>query len=140
MSDGEVRKRVALKKWDELMNYDQLSNELCRGHVFEGWKEGLINFPPTYKYEVNSEKYAGEDKQEGEKKRSPAWCDRILWLGKGIKQLKYQSAENRLSDHRPVSSIFLVDVEVIDPRKLQRALNFASAVVHPEIFLEADGN
>jgi len=24
MSDGEVRKRVALKKWDELMNYDQV--------------------------------------------------------------------------------------------------------------------
>lgn len=138
MSDGEVRKRVALKKWDELMNYDQLSNELCRGHVFEGWKEGLINFPPTYKYEVNSDKYVGEDTQEGEKKRSPAWCDRILWLGKGIKQLKYQSAENQLSDHRPVSSIFLVNVEVIDHRKLQRAINFASAVVHPEIFLEED--
>jgi len=67
-------------------------------------------------------------------------CDRILWLGKGIKQLKYQSAENRLSDHRPVSSIFLVDVEVIDHCKLQRALNFASAVVHPEIFLEEDKN
>lgn len=24
MSDGEVRKLVALKKWDELMNYDQV--------------------------------------------------------------------------------------------------------------------
>ncbi|CAL5197875.1 unnamed protein product [Lathyrus oleraceus] len=138
MSDGEVRKLVALKKWDELKNYDQLRIELCNGHVFEGWKEGLVNFPPTYKYEFNSDKYAGEVTQEGEKKRSPAWCDRILWIGKGIKQLEYQCAENKLSDHRPVSSIFLVDVEVIDRRKLHRALNFTSAVVHPEIFLRED--
>ncbi|KAK2410201.1 type IV inositol polyphosphate 5-phosphatase [Trifolium repens] len=134
MSDGEVRKLVDLKKWDKLMSHDQLSNELCNGHVFEGWKEGLINFPPTYKYKFNSDKYSGENTQEGEKKRSPAWCDRILWLGKGIKQHQYQCAENKLSDHRPVSSIFLVDVEVFDHRKLQRALNFTSAVVHPEVF------
>nr|KYP55279.1 Type I inositol-1,4,5-trisphosphate 5-phosphatase 2 [Cajanus cajan] len=140
MMDGEVRKLVALKKWDELMNYDQLSNELCSGHVFDGWKEGLITFPPTYKYEINSDKYIGENPKEGEKKRSPAWCDRILWLGKGIRQLEYRRSENKLSDHRPVSSIFSVDVEVFDHRKLQRALNFTSAAVHPEVFLTEDGD
>ncbi|CAJ1943149.1 unnamed protein product [Sphenostylis stenocarpa] len=139
MMDGEVRKLVALKKWDELMNYDQLINELRSGHVFDGWKEGLINFPPTYKYEFNSDIYIGENPKEGEKKRSPAWCDRILWLGKGIKQLEYSRAEIKLSDHRPVSSIFSVDVEVFDHRKLQRALNFTNAAVHPEIFLKDDG-
>ncbi|KAL1333372.1 hypothetical protein HN51_062197 [Arachis hypogaea] len=138
MLDAEVRKLVDLKKWDELMNYDQLSNELHSGHVFEGWKEGLINFPPTYKYEFNSDKYVGENPKEGEKKRSPAWCDRILWQGKGIRQLEYRRAENKLSDHRPVSSIFSVDVEVFDERKLQRALNFTCAVVHPEVFLPND--
>ncbi|KAL2322924.1 hypothetical protein Fmac_027303 [Flemingia macrophylla] len=140
MMDGEVRKLVALKKWDELMNYDQLSNELRRGHVFDGWKEGLINFPPTYKYEFNSDKYNGENPKEGEKKRSPAWCDRILWLGKGIRQLQYRRSENKLSDHRPVSSIFSVDVEVFDNRKLQRTLHFTSAAVHPEVFLTKDGD
>ncbi|KAK7330869.1 hypothetical protein VNO77_25075 [Canavalia gladiata] len=139
MMDGEVRKLVALKKWDELRNYDQLINELRRGHVFDGWKEGLINFPPTYKYEFNSDKYIGENPKEGEKKRSPAWCDRILWLGKGIMQLQYRRTENKLSDHRPVSSIFSVDVEVFDHRKLQRALNFTNAAVHPEVFLD-DGD
>ncbi|KAJ1428932.1 Inositol polyphosphate-related phosphatase [Sesbania bispinosa] len=140
MSDVEVRKLVALKKWNELMNYDQLSNELRRGHVFDGWKEGLINFPPTYKYGFNSDKYVGENPKEGEKKRSPAWCDRILWLGKGIKQLRYRRAENKLSDHRPVSSIFSVEVEVFDHRKLQRALSFTNAAVHPEVFLKQDGD
>ncbi|XP_057478729.1 type I inositol polyphosphate 5-phosphatase 2-like [Actinidia eriantha] len=138
MLDSEVRKLVATKQWDELLNSDQLSKELHSGHVFEGWKEGPIAFPPTYKYAINSDRYVGENPKEGEKKRSPAWCDRILWLGKGIKQLAYGRAEIRLSDHRPVSSNFLVEVEVFDQRKLQRALNFTTAAVHPEIFLDED--
>lgn len=63
-----------------------------------------------------------------------------MWLGKGIKQLKYERAEIKLSDHRPVSSIFLVEVEVFDHRKLRRALNFTNtAAVHPEIFPDEDG-
>lgn len=51
----------------------QLSKELRNGHVFEGWKEGVIDFPPTYKYEINSDRFFGENPKEGEKKRSPAW-------------------------------------------------------------------
>ncbi|KAJ7952646.1 putative Type I inositol polyphosphate 5-phosphatase [Quillaja saponaria] len=139
MLDTEVRELVALRKWDELMNSDQLSIELSSGRVFDGWTEGLIDFPPTYKYEINSDRYFGENPKDGEKKRSPAWCDRILWLGKGIKQLFYKRAEINLSDHRPVSSLFLVEVEVFDHRKLQRALNFTKAAVHPEVFLDEDG-
>ncbi|XP_022155514.1 type I inositol polyphosphate 5-phosphatase 2 isoform X2 [Momordica charantia] len=62
-------------------------------------------------------------------------CDRILWLGKGIKQLCYKNADIRLSDHRPVSSVFQVEVEVLDHRKLERALIYTNAAaVHPEIF------
>ncbi|XP_042477737.1 type I inositol polyphosphate 5-phosphatase 2-like [Macadamia integrifolia] len=136
MLDAEVRKLVAKKQWDELINSDQLSKELRSGCVFDGWKEGMINFPPTYKYELNSDTYVGENPKEGEKKRSPAWCDRILWSGKGIRQIVYKSAEIRLSDHRPVSSIFLIDVEVFDQRKLQRVLNFSNAAVHPEVIDE----
>ncbi|WOG90137.1 hypothetical protein DCAR_0209380 [Daucus carota subsp. sativus] len=137
MPDSDVRKLVGKKKWDELLESDQLTNELRDG-VFDGWKEGVISFPPTYKYGINSDVYVGENPKEGEKKRSPAWCDRILWLGKGIKQLSYNRAEMWLSDHRPVSSTFLITVEVFDQRKLQKALNVTSAVVHPEIFEEED--
>lgn len=138
MLDTEVRKLVALKQWDELINSDQLSKELRSGHVFDGWKEGVINFAPTYKYEINSDRYVGVYPKEGEKRRSPAWCDRILWLGKGIKQLSYKRTELTLSDHRPVSSMFLVEVEVLDHRKLQKALNVNSAAVHPVMFLVED--
>lgn len=42
----------------------------------------------------------------------------------------------RLSDHRPVSSSFLIEVEIFDQRKLKKALNFSSAAVHPEFFLD----
>ncbi|KAK9266906.1 hypothetical protein L1049_027165 [Liquidambar formosana] len=118
----------------------ELSKGLRSGHVFDGWKEGLINFPPTYKYEIDSDRYVGENLKEGETKRSPAWCDRILWLGKGIKQLSYGRAEKRLSDHRPVSSTFLLEVEVFDHRKLQKVLNFTTAAVYPEIFLDEEGD
>ncbi|KAL5551215.1 hypothetical protein UlMin_001391 [Ulmus minor] len=138
MLDREIMKLVAGKRWDKLLKSDQLSKELHNGHVFEGWKEGFIDFPPTYKHEINSDRYVGENPKEGEKKRSPAWCDRILYLGKGIKQHSYKRAEMRLSDHRPVSSVFTVEVEVFNHRKLQRALNVTSAVVHPEIFIDED--
>lgn len=51
----------------------QLSKELESGGVFEGWKEGVIDFPPTYKYELNSDRHFGENFKEGEKRRTPAW-------------------------------------------------------------------
>ncbi|RZS28972.1 hypothetical protein BHM03_00062628 [Ensete ventricosum] len=59
-------------------------------------------------------------------------CDRILWLGKGIKQLSYWRSEHSLSDHRPVSSVFQVEVEVLNQRKLERVLNFITAGLIPE--------
>lgn len=48
----------------------------------------------------------------------------------------YKRAELKLSDHRPVSSMFSVEVEIFDHRKLQRVLNVKSAAVHPDILLE----
>lgn len=43
-----------------------------------------------------------------------------------------------LSDHRPVSSNFVVEVEVLDHQKLHRALNYTSAAIHPNSFLDED--
>ncbi|XP_062194132.1 type I inositol polyphosphate 5-phosphatase 2-like isoform X2 [Phragmites australis] len=126
LPDAEVRQLVAMKRWDDLLKSDQLTKELMSGSTFAGWKEGLIDFPPTYKYERNSSRYYGELPNESEKKRSPAWCDRILWLGKGTKQLSYWSSGLSLSDHRPVRAVFLVEVEVFDQRKLERVLNFTN--------------
>lgn len=62
-------------------------------------------------------------------------CDRVLWFGKGIKQVMYRRAEIAVSDHRPVTATFMLEVEIFDQRKLKKALNFSSAVVHPVIFV-----
>ncbi|KAL8159013.1 hypothetical protein V2J09_000550 [Rumex salicifolius] len=140
MLDVEIRKLVASKQWNALINSDQLTKELRNGRVFGGWKEGPINFPPTYKYAINSDRYVGENPKEGEKKRSPAWCDRILWSGKGIRQQFYRGADIKMSDHRPVSSMFTVEVEAVDHRKLQRVLNYNSAAVFPQAFPDEDGD
>ncbi|XP_022631844.1 type IV inositol polyphosphate 5-phosphatase 3 isoform X3 [Vigna radiata var. radiata] len=129
LSNLETKALISKKQWSKLVEKDQLMGELKNG-VFGGWSEGILNFPPTYKYEVNSDKYYGEDPKVG--KRSPAWCDRILSYGKGMKLLSYRRAELKLSDHRPVTATYMVEVETFSPRKLQRALTFTDAEIENE--------
>ncbi|KAJ8541474.1 hypothetical protein K7X08_002290 [Anisodus acutangulus] len=125
-----TRELILKKDWCKLIESDQLSKEFKKGRAFDGWSEGTLNFPPTYKYEVNSEKYCGEDPKAG--RRNPAWCDRILSFGKGIRLVSYKRSELKFSDHRPVSATYMVEVEVFSPRKLQRALTFTDAEIAKE--------
>ncbi|KAK2643027.1 hypothetical protein Ddye_024790 [Dipteronia dyeriana] len=127
LSYEKTRELIFKKDWSKLIESDQLVRELRKGRAFDGWSEGTLNFPPTYKYELNSEKYCGEDPKAG--RRNPAWCDRILSYGKGMKLLKYRRIELKLSDHRPVTATYLAEVEVFCPRKLQRALTFTDAEI-----------
>ncbi|XP_020104129.1 type IV inositol polyphosphate 5-phosphatase 9 [Ananas comosus] len=107
-----TRLLVEQKEWKVLLENDQLRGEVLEGRAFEGWCEGAIKFSPTYKYYPNSDKYYGcIQGKKGEKKRAPAWCDRILWHGKGMKQNRYDRCESRLSDHRPVIALFTVEVK-----------------------------
>lgn len=115
LSYHETRRFLQVNNWDALLNKDQLKIERDAGRVFKGWHEGKIYFAPTYKYSFNSDTYAGETEDCKNKRRTPAWCDRILWHGAGICQLTYIRGEHRFSDHRPVYSTFLVDVEVSEP-------------------------
>ncbi|KAJ6412293.1 hypothetical protein OIU84_005368 [Salix udensis] len=78
-----VKTLVEMHNWRELLENDQLRIEQRRGRVFNGWNEGKIYFPPTYKYSNNSDRYAGDDRHPKGKRRTPAWCDRILWYGRG---------------------------------------------------------
>jgi hypothetical protein len=69
---------------------------------------------------VDSDEYYGEDAKPGDKRRTPAWCDRILWTGKGLRQLNYVTVNSQLSDHRPVTAKVIADVEAISQAKLKR--------------------
>ncbi|PNX81831.1 type I inositol 145-trisphosphate 5-phosphatase CVP2-like protein, partial [Trifolium pratense] len=65
---------IKRKEWKTLLKHDQLKMELKEGHVFQGWHEGDVEFPPTYKYLPNSDDYIGcVDEDMSKKRRSPAW-------------------------------------------------------------------
>jgi hypothetical protein len=72
--------------------------ERAAGNVFVGFQEDVLNFDPTYKYDAMSISY-----DTSEKMRVPAWTDRILFRGDGIKILLYARGEQQMSDHRPGS-------------------------------------
>nr|XP_048327996.1 type IV inositol polyphosphate 5-phosphatase 7-like isoform X2 [Ziziphus jujuba var. spinosa] len=88
LEDNFARSLIKSKDWRALQEFDQLRREQENGGLPNG---------------------------SGEKQRTPAWCDRILWYGKGVKQLSYFRGESKFSDHRPVSALFSTQVEVIRP-------------------------
>ncbi|KAJ4967221.1 hypothetical protein NE237_019070 [Protea cynaroides] len=133
LSYEKTREHISKKEWSKLIEKDQLMRELRKGRAFDGWSEGTLNFPPTYKYESNSEKYYGEDPKAG--RRNPAWCDRILSFGNGMKLLNYKRVEHMFSDHRPVTAVYMADVEVCCHRKLKKALSYTDAEIESEVFL-----
>ncbi|KAL2523466.1 DNAse I-like superfamily protein [Forsythia ovata] len=115
LEDNLARHLIRQQDWTALQKFDQLREELDDGGVFQGWKEGNIEFAPTYKYSSsNCNRYSGGiPSRAGEKQRTPAWCDRILWYGKGVRQLSYFRSESKFSDHRPVSALFCTRIEVM---------------------------
>ena len=58
---------------------DQCRREMAFGRVFRGMREGCITFRPTYKFDKASANPFGYDTSE--KRRIPAWCDRIFFRG-----------------------------------------------------------
>ncbi|KAJ0416675.1 SacI homology domain-containing protein [Aspergillus carlsbadensis] len=104
-----VRDLVQQVNYQKLYANDQLNLQMLAGRAFQFYNEGLVVFPPTYKYDVGKDTY-----DTSEKARIPAWCDRVLWKGPGLRQLDYNVANLRLSDHRPVWASFTCTISVVD--------------------------
>ncbi|XP_050976316.1 phosphatidylinositol 4,5-bisphosphate 5-phosphatase A isoform X1 [Labeo rohita] len=122
-----VKSAIESDKLPLLWEKDQLNMAKKSESVLEGFIEGPLNFPPTYKFDVGTHTY-----DTSAKKRKPAWTDRILWrlrrtgspvpshnsaLQRGltswlggattVSQLFYRSHMGfTISDHKPVSALF----------------------------------
>ncbi|GFQ00935.1 type i inositol 1 4 5-trisphosphate 5-phosphatase cvp2 [Phtheirospermum japonicum] len=125
----DTYKLLERNDWQALLEKDQLRIEQKAGRVFKGWEEGAIYFAPTYKYLINSDNFAVLNSTHKEKRRTPAWCDRILWKGEGLKQMCYVRGESRFSDHRPVYSSRKGLVNIFKPTKYPTNTR-SPAVIH----------
>lgn len=118
-----VKSAIDNNKYSTLWEKDQLNMAKDSETVLEGFQEGPLKFPPTYKFDVGTDTY-----DTSGKKRKPAWTDRILWRlratasinaagkrgslsgltsGTKVTQHYYRShMEFTVSDHKPVSAIF----------------------------------
>ncbi|XP_073686109.1 inositol polyphosphate 5-phosphatase K [Garra rufa] len=122
-----VKSAIETDKLPLLWEKDQLNMAKKSESVLEGFIEGPLNFPPTYKFDVGTHTY-----DTSTKKRKPAWTDRILWrlrrtgspvpshnsaLQRGltswlggatrVSQHFYRSHMGfTISDHKPVSALF----------------------------------
>ncbi|KAI4976116.1 hypothetical protein ZWY2020_049723 [Hordeum vulgare] len=104
LSYEETRTLLEENDWDALLEKDQLMIEREAGGC-SGLEGGKISFAPTYKYTQNSDA-----------------CDRMLWHGDGIEQLRYLG-QSRFSDHRPVWGVFAVEVEAGGGRRMKLLLH-----------------
>ncbi|KAI3459867.1 hypothetical protein Pfo_016530 [Paulownia fortunei] len=127
ISYDEARDFVSQRSFDWLREKDQLRAEMKSGKVFQGMREALIRFPPTYKFERGKPGLGGYD--SGEKKRIPAWCDRILYRDNRATPTEECSLECPVvasillyearmdvteSDHKPIRCKFNVDIAHVD--------------------------
>lgn len=81
--------------------------------------EGPLEFNPTYKYDIGTNNY-----DTSKKKRTPAWCDRILFKkSNNIEIVKYSNVPHYTnSDHKPVFGIFRVRVKRIKHEERMRIM------------------
>uniref|UniRef100_A0A7S4NMY5 Inositol polyphosphate-related phosphatase domain-containing protein n=1 Tax=Guillardia theta TaxID=55529 RepID=A0A7S4NMY5_GUITH len=102
----EVEAAIAERNLAQLEHKDQLRQAQRSGRVAQGFEEGPLEFPPTYKFDPQSDIY-----DSSKKARIPAWTDRILFRAKKreeLQLLRYSSCSQvKSSDHRPVAALFL---------------------------------
>lgn len=133
LPNEEVRRELVSQRdnyLEKLLGYDQLSQEINTGVVFNGFKEPTIKFRPTYKYDHGTDTY-----DSSEKARTPSWTDRIVYKGDNLRPLAYSDASLVLSDHKPVYAAYRAKVDFVDESiktELTKKLYLEYKQSHPE--------
>ncbi|TFK84297.1 DNase I-like protein [Polyporus arcularius HHB13444] len=118
LPDADVRSLVADDQLREvnirtLRRFDQLASARRTKKAFEDFVEQPITHLPSYRFSAG----VLADGMGYDMKRKPAWTDRILHMASKavtVKQRSYAShATITMSDHRPVSAEFDVEVSVV---------------------------
>lgn len=109
LGNAVVRRHIKEGDLESLYNNDQLNIQMRHGLVFPFYSEAPITFLPTYKFDNGTDEY-----DTSEKSRVPAWTDRVLSKGDTLRQIVYNSAPLRFSDHRPVYATFSCSISVVD--------------------------
>ncbi|CAM0945760.1 unnamed protein product [Alopecurus aequalis] len=154
VSGSAVQLLRANRCFDWLRKNDQLREEMRSGRVFQGLREGDFKFPPTYKFEKHKAGLSGYDCSE--KRRIPAWCDRILYRDSRASwgtecsldcpvvssvSLYDSCMEATDSDHKPVKCLFNLDVARLDKQAMRQRygeiMNSNKKVLHLLQGLEA---
>ncbi|GAA6051835.1 hypothetical protein JCM3770_005490 [Rhodotorula araucariae] len=112
LANEQVRAAAEQDDYDTLCGADQLQAAVRSRGVFGGYTEAPLLFRPTYKYDNGTDTY-----DSSEKMRIPAYTDRILYRGTDLDCYRYQRAELRTSDHRPVYALFRARIRTIDQSK-----------------------
>lgn len=109
----KVELMVSKNQLSKLLALDQLTKARQEGVAFSELQETLPTFPPTFKYKMGST-------STYDKKRRPAWTDRILFKANVANYGNYKLSLNQHSysahqdytesDHKPVSSSFSLSV------------------------------
>ncbi|XP_028320992.1 inositol polyphosphate 5-phosphatase K-like isoform X3 [Gouania willdenowi] len=141
-----VRNCINSQNFKLLWSKDQLNMMKQKEQILQEFEEGPLDFPPTYKFDLNSDTY-----DSSSKKRKPAWTDRILWrlrpkappiIGQDddesksdvlkqldedeefplkIRQDLYTSnMEYGVSDHKPVVGVFTLELRKVYDTPLVR--------------------
>ncbi|KAG0282208.1 hypothetical protein BGZ96_000740 [Linnemannia gamsii] len=131
LPEDVVKNHLKTNDYDALLKHDQLGTQRLMYKAFSEFEEHPINFLPTYKFDVGTSTW-----DSSEKRRVPAYTDRILWRSKNstkdsVESLFYRShMELTLSDHKPVSAFYKLKVKTL--------LQDKQAEVHHAIVKELD--
>lgn len=99
--------QLAIYAPEELLLDDLMHKEFSEKKIFKNFKEAKITFPPTYKYEKDSNFYS--------QKSIPYFSDRIFYFEKNFEELKpiYYNTMHFVQDstHKPL--YFTAEAEII---------------------------